>query len=164
MENLEEGKFEEEEKLEFGTEHLLKSAKEDFIGEVIYAVYPCHCEMCEKGAGKIEGEPPKRIHIKILPYTVYDKVQHQWYSPTKTRMSRYGALNENLEKMGIIDEFKSKGISAFMGKVFQWHWGEIKVGIGDRVVGCWLPVRLLPKDEAEKLKKERFGEGKVDLS
>ena len=161
---MEEGIVKEEEKLEFGTESLLESAKEPFVGEVIYAVYPCNCEMCQKGAGKIEGEPPKRLHIKILPYTVYDKVQHQWFSPTKTKLSRWGKLNEKLEQLGLIKEFKENGVKAFVGKVFEWAWIEFPVGVGNRTVGCWLPVRLLPAEEVKKLKTEKFGEGKVDLS
>lgn len=151
--------MEQKEELEFGTDKLLETAKEPFIGEVIYAVYPCNCPECQKGAGKIEGEPPKRLHIKILPYTVYDKIQHQWYSPTKTKMSRWGKLNEKLEQLGIINEFKEKGVKAFLGKVFEWAWIEFPVGVGNRTVGAWLPIRLIPPEEAKKLKEERFGGG-----
>ena len=65
-----------EEKLElvFGTENLLESAKEPFIGEVIYAEFPCNCEECKKGAAtmleKFQKEAPERLHIHIKPRDV----------------------------------------------------------------------------------------------
>lgn len=157
--NGEEGK-----KLLFGTEHLLETAKQPFVGRVVYAVYPCKCPDCQRGEERLEGEAPERLHIKIEPLDgTYEKVQHQWYAPTKTRLSRWGKLNEYLEKMGIIDEFKQKGEQAFIDKVFRWVWMEFSVGVGNRTVGAWIPVEYLGTYEEWKKKQGGSEEANVKL-
>jgi len=142
-----------EEKLElvFGTEKLLESAKEPFVGEVIYAEFPCHCADCEKGATAMleqyQKEAPERLHIHIKPLSVYTEVQHNWWIPTKTKLSRWGALQAQLEKLGIIEKFKTEREKAFMGMVAEWHWSEVAVGVTGDAKFHWLPVRILTDDE-----------------
>lgn len=153
-----------EEKLElvFGTEKLLESAKEPFIGEVIYAEYPCHCADCEKGAtamfDKYQKVAPERLHVQIKPLTVYTEVQHNWWIPTKTKISRWGALQEQLEKLGMIDQFKSEREKAFMGMVAEWQWSEVAVGVTGDAKSHWLPVKLLTADDVIALKTAVAGQ------
>jgi len=150
----------EEEKLElvFGTEKLLESAKEPFVGEVIYAEFPCHCEDCEKGATamleKFQREAPERLHIHIKPLTVYTEVQHNWWIPTKTKLSRWGALQAQLEKLGIIEKFKTEREKAFMGIVAEWKWSEVEVGVTGDIKSHWLPVRILSEAEVATIRSQ----------
>ena len=150
-----------EEKLElvFGTEKLLESAKEPFVGEVIYAEFPCHCEDCEKGATamleKFQREAPERLHIHIKPLTVYTEVQHNWWIPTKTKLSRWGALQEQLEKLGIIEKFKTEREKAFMGMIAEWQWSEVAVGVTGDMKFHWLPVKLLTPEEADMVRQQK---------
>ena len=148
---------EEEMKLVFGTEKLLESAKEAFIGEVIYAEYPCHCADCEKGAAamleKFGREAPDRLHIHIKPLTVYTEVQHNWWIPTKTKLSRWGALQEQLVNLGMMDKFKTEREKAFMGMVAEWQWKEVAVGVTGDIKSHWLPMRILDQRETEELMK-----------
>ena len=150
-------KKEDELELVFGTEKLLESAKEPFIGEVIYAEYPCHCEDCEKGAArmleKFGREAPERLHIHIKPLTVYTEVQHNWWIPTKTKLSRWGALQEQLVKLGLMNRFKTEREKAFMGMVAEWQWKEVAVGVTGDIKAHWLPVRILGQQETEELMK-----------
>ena len=156
-------KKEDELELVFGTEKLLESAKEPFIGEVIYAEYPCHCEDCEKGAArmleKFGREAPERLHIHIKPLTVYTEVQHNWWIPTKTKLSRWGALQEQLVKLGLMNRFKTEREKAFMGMVAEWQWKEVAVGVTGDIKSHWLPVRILGQQETEELMKNLEGEG-----
>jgi hypothetical protein len=148
-----------EEKLElvFGTENLLESAKEPFIGEVIYAEFPCNCEECKKGAAtmleKYQKEAPERLHIHIKPLTVYTEVQHNWWIPTKTKLSRWGALQEQLQALGLMSRFKVEGFKAFRGMVAEWHWKEVEVGVTGDLKSHWLPMRILEQQETEELMK-----------
>lgn len=164
MNGQEEGKEEEKLELVFGTEKLLESAKEPFIGEVTYAEFPCHCEECEKGARKLEemqtaeGVPvnvPERLHIFITPLTVFTEPQRQWWNPTKTKLSRWGDLQKQLEKLGVMDKFKTEREQAFMGMVAEWNWVEVEeVGVSTtkRAVLHWIPVRILTEEEVTTLK------------
>ena len=146
-----------EEKLElvFGTENLLESAKEPFIGEVIYAEFPCNCEECKKGAAtmmeKFQKEAPERLHIHIKPLTVYTEVQHNWWIPAKTKLSRWGALQEQLQALGLMSRFKVEGFKAFRGMVAEWHWKEVEVGVTGDLKSHWLPMRILEQQETEEL-------------
>lgn len=150
-----------EEKLElvFGSEKLLESAKEPFVGEVIYAEFPCHCEDCEKGAvamlEKFEREAPDRLHIHIKPLTVYTEVQHNWWIPTKTKLSRWGALQKQLEILGIIEKFKTEREKAFMGMVAEWQWSEVAVGVTGDMKFHWLPIKLLTPEEADMVRRQK---------
>lgn len=156
---MNEQKENKEEKLElvFGSENLLDSAKEPFVGEVIYSKFPCHCEDCEKGAvalkEKFQRIAPDRLHIHLKPLTVYTEVQHQWWIPTKTKLSRWGALQEQLEKLGIINDFKKNGEKAFVGMVAEWRWAEVAVGVTGDEKYHWIPTRLLTEDEVAKIKE-----------
>ncbi len=158
---------EDELTLVFGTEGLLESAKEPFIGEVIYAEYPCHCEDCEKGATGLASaygrEAPDRLHIKMKPLTVYDKIQHQWWIPTKTKLSRWGALQAKLEELGLIDKFKTDREQAFMNIVAEWEWTEVAVGVTGDEKFHWTPKRILTEDEVAKLKSGEASEGKGEI-
>ena len=155
---------EKEEKLElvFGTEKLLESAKEPFVGEVIYAVFPCHCEDCEKGAGALQEQygktAPERLHVHIKPLTVYTEVQHNWWIPTKTKLSRWGALQAQLETLGLMDKFKTDGHTAFMGMIAEWQWTEVAVGVTGDAKFHWIPVRILTEDEVATLRAEKPAE------
>lgn len=160
----------EELTLVFGTEGLLESAKEPFIGEVIYSEFPCHCEDCEKGATALQQEyqrtAPDRLHIKMKPLTVYTEVQHQWWIPTKTKLSRWGALQEQLEKLGLMDNFKINREKAFMGLVVEWQWSEVAVGVTGEPKSYWQPIRILTEDEiatARASTPEDTGEKKTKL-
>jgi len=171
MNEQDEGKEEEKLELVFGTEKLLESAKEPFVGEVTYAVFPCHCEDCEKGARtleekqKAEGDPvnvPERLHVHIKPLTVYTKEQSQWWNPTKTKLSRWGDLQKQLEKLGVMDRFKTDGFEAFMGMIAEWHWVEVEeVGVSTtkRAVLHWIPVRILTEEEVTALKASQSSTG-----
>jgi len=154
--------------LEFGTEKLLESAKENFIGEVIYAEFPCHCEDCEKGATsmleKYQREAPERLHIHIKPLTVYTEVQHNWWIPTKTKLSRWGALQEQLEKLGIIEKFKTEREKAFMGIVAEWQWSEVAVGVTGDMKFHWLPIKLLTEADIAEIASGLAGDNKPDES
>ena len=159
-----------EEKLElvFGTENLLESAKEPFIGEVIYAEFPCNCEECKKGAAtmmeKFQKEAPERLHIHIKPLTVYTEVQHNWWIPTKTKLSRWGALQEQLQALGLMSRFKVEGFKAFRGMVAEWHWKEVEVGVTGDLKSHWLPMRILGQEEVEELRKNLEIEGQKPVT
>ncbi len=162
MNEQEEEKKEEKLELVFGTENLLESAKEPFVGEVIYAEYPCHCEDCEKGAGtlaeKYERVAPERLHIKLKPLSVYTEIQHQWWIPTKTKLSRWGALQKQLETLGLMEKFKTDGHKAFMGLVAEWHWSEVAVGVTGDEKSHWIPVRILTADEVAGIRSAQPSE------
>lgn len=170
----------EELTLVFGTEGLLESAKEPFIGEVIFAEYPCHCEDCEKGAlglAKMLAEEGRAgemhsgsLHIKIKPLTVYTKEQSEWWIPTKTKLSKWGALQKQLETLGLIDRFKTEREKAFMSMTAEWQWTlveEVGVSTAKRpAVFHWIPVRILTEDEiatARASKPEDASEEKTSL-
>lgn len=161
----------EELTLVFGTEGLLESAKEPFIGEVIYSEFPCHCEDCEKGATamleKYKREAPDRLHIQIKPLSVYTEVQHNWWIPTKTKLSRWGDLQAQLEKLGLMDRFKTEREKAFIGLVADWEWREVAVGVTGDAKFHWLPVRITLKEEIDALKagksEEDTGKNKPKL-
>ena len=154
----------EEETLElvFGTEKLLESAKEPFVGEVVYSIFPCHCIDCEKGAGTLQEQygkvAPERLHIHIKPLTVYTEIQHNWWIPTKTKLSRWGALQAQLETLGLMDKFKSDGYNAFMGMVAEWTWSEVAVGVTGDAKFHWIPTRILTEEEVTTLKAGQSSE------
>jgi len=162
VKNKMEGNEEETLELVFGTENLLESAKEPFIGEVSYAVFPCHCVDCEKGAGSLQEQygkvAPERLHIHIKPLTVYTELQHNWWIPTKTKLSRWGALQEQLEKLGLMDKFKTDGFNAFHGMIAEWHWAEVAVGVTGDAKFHWIPVRILTEEEVAAAKASQPSE------
>lgn len=160
--NLEKEKDEEKLELVFGTEKLLESAKEPFVGEVIYAEYPCHCEDCEKGASALQEQygkvAPDRLHIKMKPLSVYTEVQHQWWNPTKTKLSKWGALQAQLEALGLMDKFKTDGVKAFLGLVAEWTWADVAVGVTGEEKFHWLPSKILTGEEIDELVSQQSDE------
>jgi len=79
----------------FTKESLSESIREDFIGVVVYAEFPCQCPICRRGNEKLKtmgrSDIP-RIHLIIKPITTYDKLQHAWYPTSKIIWSNFGAF------------------------------------------------------------------------
>lgn len=144
-----------EEVADFGLEHLSDTAREPFVGEIVYAQYPCNCEDCQKGDDAImarEGRATsqKRLHIKIRPLDgTYDKEQPEWYARAKTLMSSWGQFMVQMDKLGVMPELKQRGAPALIGKVFRWEYREISVGVGDKTTHVWLPVAIAEKPAEE---------------
>jgi len=123
---------------------LGESARENFIGEVIWAKYPCDCEICQKA--QIEGD---QLHIQIEPLdNTYSAVQHEWYRPSKTVHSKYGLLVRSLAELGI------RGIKPeeLEGMVFEWQYKEYQIPSGDKKF-AWVPIRKVSEDEVRILRK-----------
>jgi hypothetical protein len=102
---------------------------------------------------KFQKEAPERLHIHIKPLTVYTEVQHNWWIPTKTKLSRWGALQEQLQTLGLMSKFKVEGFKAFRGLIAEWHWKEVEVGVTGDLKSHWLPMRILEQQETEELMK-----------
>ena len=146
--------------LEFGADNLTDSARENFVGTIIEAKYPCDCELCQKGAETLEasGQTWKpSLHIQISPVNVYDKTQHEWFVPSKTKVSKWGALNIRLDELGLASKMKSE--KDLVNKTFEFESTMVKVGFGDKEVPCWLPTRLLTKKEVDKVIEDMAEEG-----
>jgi len=94
----------EELRVGFKKEQLSETVRENFVGVVVYAEFPCDCVICRRGNEKLKGmgrgEIP-RVHLVIKPLTVYEKLQHAWYPTSKIMWSNWGAfvvaLNDVLE-------------------------------------------------------------------
>jgi len=74
-----------------------KVIKQEYEGRVISVIKNCDCELCKRGEEKLEEAGKSRIqadrwHIQIEPITVYDTVQHEWITKTKTKQSKYGVF------------------------------------------------------------------------
>lgn len=136
-------------KLTFGTDNLSESSRENFIGTIVEANYPCDCDMCAKGAESLGDDYKPSLHIQISPLTVYDKRQHEWLSPSKTKMSKWGAFNIALEELGVLGKIKSP--RDLKGKMFEFESVDVVVGFGDKKVSLWKPVKVVSKKDAEKL-------------
>lgn len=136
-------------KLTFGTDNLTESARENFIGTIAEAAYPCNCDMCNKGRESLGEDYKPSLHIQIMPLTVYDKRQHEWLSPSKTKMSKWGAFNIALDELGVLGKIKSP--YDLKGKMFEFKSVEVEVGFGGKSVSMWKPVRVITKDEANKI-------------
>lgn len=149
--------------LKFGTEGLLASARENFIGEITSAVYPCKCDVCRKGDKALiaQGQEPSgdRLHMKMEPLTVYEKIQQEWLTPTKTLKSKWGAFNQRLEQIGC----KVKSEADLIGKVFEFESATIKAGVTDTEVTVWLPVREVTGEELEKLRSAKKSAGDPEV-
>lgn len=148
-------------KLTFGTDNLSESARENFIGTIAEANYPCDCDMCQKGEESLGDDYKPSLHIQIMPLTVYDKRQHEWLVPSKTKMSKWGAFNMALEELGVLGKIKSP--SDLKGKMFEFESVDVVVGFGDKKVSLWKPVRVVSKKEANKLVDEMGEPGDDDL-
>lgn len=109
-------------KIKFGRpeEGWSDAQKQPFTGRVISADYPCQCDMCRKGAEKVENEQD-RLHIQIQPLDTYEAVQHQWLVPSNFKLSQWryfnDALEELKEKKGVVIETPED----LVGKVFKWE-------------------------------------------
>lgn len=128
-------------KLKFGAEELSESARENFFGLIDEAEYPC-----------VPDDDPDRkpsLHFVITPLSVYDKQQHEWVTPSKTKISKWGAFNMALDELGVTK--KIKGPDSFQGMAFEFESREVTVGFGDNKAACWIPVRVIGKKELDKL-------------
>lgn len=134
-------------KLTFGVDDLSDSARENFIGTIVEANYPCECDMCVKGAESLGEDRKDSLHIQISPLSVYEKRQHEWLVPSKTKLSKWGAFNIRLDELGILKKIKSP--KDLVGKTFEFESITTSVGFGDKKVSCWVPVRLLSKKEVD---------------
>ncbi len=133
------------EDLEFGTDNLSEEARQPFKGKIVYADYPCSCDMCQKGAAKVEGQfggsGRDKLHIKMEALDgTYEKKQHEWLVPSKTIKSKWGRFNQKLEELGVMPEIQKKGLEALEGMVFTFQSKDIEVGVGDNTTNAWLPV------------------------
>jgi len=149
--------------LKFGAEDLSESARENFVGMITEANFPCNCDMCLKGADSLESSGQARkesLHIQIFPASVYDKTQHEWMVPSKTKVSKWGAFNECLDSIGVTKKLRSE--KDLVGMAFEFESIEVKVGFGDKVVPCWVPVREVSKKEFEQL-SDAASEGTLDV-
>lgn len=149
--------------LTFGAGDLSETARENFVGMIIESNYPCNCEVCLRGAQSLESTGQARkesLHIQISPAHVYDKTQHEWFVPSKTKVSKWGAFNEQLDQLGITKRLKSE--QDLVGMVFEFESREVKVGFGDKVVPCWVPIREVGQKEFDKLSEES-SEGTIDV-
>lgn len=131
--------------LKFGTDNLSEEARQPFKGEIVYAVFPCNCDMCQKGSAKVEGQfggsGREKLHIKIKSIDgTYDKEQHEWLVPSKTIKSKWGRFNQKLEELGVMSHMQDEGIEGLKGLVFTFQSQEIDVGVGDNTTDVWLPV------------------------
>jgi len=116
----------------FREDELRISVREDFVGVVIRAEFPCKCEICRRGYQKLqemkkETKIPEKVHIVIKPLTVYDKLQHAWYSGSSNIFSTHGAFTIALNRLlGFVPrsndpEERWKEVKRFMeGKAFKW--------------------------------------------
>ena len=158
-------------KLGFGTEDLSEIALRDpFIGEIIGATHPCNCEICMKGVAALaaegkEARAAERLHVEIEPLTRHTEPQHEWYTISTTKTSKWGRLNEALIALGIIDA-SGAGLTKsedLIGMVFYWEDGAMVTRAGKvQMTRCWLPTRAVPPDEVEEIKgKVKAGKVKV---
>jgi len=167
----------------FRKEELSERVRENFVGVVVYAEFPCQCPICKKGDEKLKamgrGVVP-RIHLIIKPITTYDKLQHAWYPVSKIIWSNFGAfviaLNDLLG-------FAPRGKTAkeqweeirkyLMSRAFEWTsmrsvdfvsqvtGKEIPSKLPDALLNArenWFPQHEFSKEEVEKMYGINFDE------
>ena len=159
----------------FRKEELSESVKENFIGVVVYAEYPCECPICKKGNEKLKeyGRAKQdRVHLIIKPLDVYDKLQHAWYPESKIIWSNFGgfvaALNDVLGFIpsGTTKEEQWESIKEYlMGRAFEFTsmksvdfvsqvtGKEVPSRLPDALKNArenWFPIHEYSKDEVEK--------------
>ena len=165
-------------KIIFGVDNLetaeeaAKRARANYIGTVVAARYPCHCELCQKGEDALRamgetGELGDRLHIEVEPLTVRHKIQHIFANATTTVASKWGELNKAFDKLGLMKDLQEQGVGSLVGKTFEFDIREIPVGIQlrnspQRTVVVDIPIRIVPPDEIEKLKSEQTNEPNYD--
>ncbi len=128
----------------FSLDGLKESVRENFIGMVVEANFPCNCEVCEKGTQRLieMGREPRqadRIHLVIKPLTQYDNFQHAWYNKSKLIWSGIGAFVLALNKKigftpkGTTEE-QWKQVKKFLtGNVFEWESVEVVKFVNDNL-------------------------------
>ena len=160
----------------FRKDQLSESVRENFVGVVVYAEFPCDCVICKRGNEKLRnmgrGEIP-RIHLVIKPLTVYEKLQHAWYPTSKIIWSNFGAfviaLNDVLgfypdgqtakEQWESIKEY-------LMNHAFEWTSmksvdfvsqvtrKEVPSRLPDTLLNArenWFPIHEYSKEEVKKM-------------
>ncbi len=135
----------------FTKEALSESVKEDFVGVVVYAEFPCECPICRRGNEKLKamgGKEQQKIHLVIKPLTTYDKLQHAWYPTSKIIWSNFGAfvvaLNDLLgfTPTGSTPEEQWKSIKEYlMSRGFRWTAMK-SIDLVSQVTGKEVPSRL----------------------
>ena len=87
-----------EELVGFKKTQLSEKTRENFIGVIVWAEYPCKCPVCQRGQKQL-GREVTKVHLIIKPLNNYDNLQHAWYAG-KTIWSSFGgfvlALNDLL--------------------------------------------------------------------
>ena len=116
----------------FREDQLSESVRENFIGAVVRAEFPCECEICRKGYQRLQEmgrdvRTLKKVHVVIKPLEKYDKLQHTWYGESKIKFSAMGAFTIALNRLL---KFVPKSndpteqwleVKAFLeGNVFEW--------------------------------------------
>ena len=135
----------------FNVDELGDSVRENFIGMVVEAEFPCNCRMCEEGTKRLieMGREPRqtdRIHLVIKPLTQYDNFQHAWYNKSRIIWSGHGAFTLALnKKLGFVPkgstEEQWKQVRRFLlGNVFEWESVDIVSFVN----------RNLPEEKREK--------------
>lgn len=143
-----------------------EAVPEEMEGKIVYAVFPCDCEVCIKGDRRLEEMGSERRSVSRLHITAEDVHGergdlHEWYTPSKTVKSKWGALMKRLKDLGvdptkdvketIDDENHIRGLE---DATFVWESEPVEVGIGGRKVDTWLPkevVELPKRGSAEEL-------------
>lgn len=135
----------------FTKESLSETVRENFVGVVVYAEFPCECPICKRGNEKLKnmgrGEIP-RIHLIIKPLTTYDKLQHAWYPVSKIMWSNWGAfviaINDMLgfQPSGTTIKEQWESIKEYlMSRAFEWTSMK-SVDLVSQVTGKEVPSRL----------------------
>jgi len=142
-----------------------RALKAPFVGEIVEATAGCQCDACRSGEAKLaelggRSTAPK-LHIQIQPIDgTYDKIQHEWLTPSQTVWSRIGLWNLALERLGVDIEY----LTELTGYVFRFE----EVGVVQKVAEllneeppenlpdglkqatCWCPVELVKTPQREK--------------
>ena len=160
----------------FRKEELSETIRENFVGVVVYAEFPCNCPICRRGNEKLKamgrGEIP-RIHLVIKPITVYDKLQHAWYPTSKIIWSNFGAFVIALnDLLGFVPEGQTpmeqwESIKEYlMSRAFEWTskksvdfvsqvtGKEIPAKLPETLINArenWFPIHEFSKDEVKNL-------------
>jgi len=135
----------------FRKEDLSETVRENFVGVVVYADYPCNCPICRRGTEKLKNygrSEQKKIHLIIKPVTTYDKLQHAWYPDSKIIWSNLGGLVVALNDLfgfypsGRTDKEQWEEVKNFlMGRAFEWVSMK-SVDFVSQVTGKEIPSRL----------------------
>ena len=135
----------------FRKDELSESPRENFIGVVVYAEFPCECPICKRGEEQLKAQgrtAPKKIHLIIKPITTYDKLQHAWYPVSKIIWSNFGAFVIALnDVLGFVPEGKTvkeqwESVKKYLlGRAFEWTSMK-SVEFVKQVTGKEIPSRL----------------------